>query len=278
MEAEAIDQKQGNKYDRIIKENMESVLPVIIKDVLELDIMSSEEIPDDLQHTKERKPDVLKKVTDRNNQTFVLHLEWQTQNEKDMVYRMAEYALMVQRKYRMPVEQYVIFIGKGGVTMSRTINYKNFKFRYHIIALKDVDYKFFLHSDSPAIKVFSILANFGKDDENVVVKNILEEIETSAGGALERGLYFNQLRILAKLRNLNINLNLTKMIFTDAFIIDNDEHPEIDPYFRIGEVRGIAIGKAEQQKQIAIRMKTLGLELPLIAKVTDLPVEEIETL
>ncbi|GAA3939313.1 hypothetical protein GO495_10640 [Chitinophaga oryziterrae] len=282
MEVEAIDQKQGNRYDRIVKENMESVLPVIIKDVLELDITSSEEIPDDLQHTKERKPDVLKKVTDRNNRTFVLHLEWQSQNEKDMVYRMAEYALMIQRKYRMPVEQYVIFIGRGGVTMSRTINYKNFKYRYHIIALKDVDYKFFLKSDSPAIKVFSILANFGKDDEEVAVKNIVEEVEMSVGGPLERGLYFNQLRVLAKLHNLNVKLNLNKMIFTDAFIIDNDEHPEIDPYFRIGEVRGevrgIAIGKVEQQKQIASKMKTLGLELALISKVTDLSVEEVETL
>jgi hypothetical protein len=277
MEGEAIDQKQGNRYDMIVKENMESLLPVIIKDVLELDITSSEEIPDDLQHTKERKPDVLKKVTDRNNQTFVLHLEWQTHNEKDMVYRMAEYAVMLQRKYRMPVEQYVIFIGKGGVTMSRTINYKNFKYRYHIIALKDVDYKFFLKSDDPAIQVFSILANFGKDDEVAAVKNIIEEVGTSAGGPLARGIYFNQLRVLAKLRNANIKLNLNKMIFLDK-IIEDDEHPETDPYFRIGEIRGIAIGQVEKQKQIASKMKTLGLKSAFISKVTDLPVEEIETL
>jgi hypothetical protein len=256
---------------------MESLLPAIIKDVLELDITSSEEIPDDLQHTKERKPDVLKKVTDRNNQTFVLHLEWQTHNEKDMVYRMAEYAVMLQRKYRMPVEQYVIFIGKGGVTMSRTINYKNFKYRYHIIALKDVDYKFFLKSDDPAIQVFSILANFGKDDEVAAVKNIIEEVGTSAGGPLARGIYFNQLRVFAKLRNANIKLNLNKMIFLDK-IIEDDEHPETDPYFRIGEIRGIAIGQVEKQKQIASKMKTLGLKSAFISKITDLPVEEIETL
>jgi hypothetical protein len=37
----------------------------------------SEELPDDVQHTKERKPDVLKKITDKNGDTFVLHIEWQ---------------------------------------------------------------------------------------------------------------------------------------------------------------------------------------------------------
>jgi hypothetical protein len=36
-------------------------LPVIIKEVLGLYIVTSEELPDDIQHTKERKPDALKK-------------------------------------------------------------------------------------------------------------------------------------------------------------------------------------------------------------------------
>jgi hypothetical protein len=274
MEATAIDQKQGNSYDKVLRENMESVLPVIIKDVLALDITSSEEIPDDLQYTKERKPDVLKKVTDRNNKTFILHLEWQSQNEKNMVYRMAEYAVMLLRKYQIPVEQYVIFIGRGGVTMSHSINYKNFKFHYHIIALKDVDYNFFLHSGDPAIKVFSILGNFGKEDEDVAVRNILEDVKSSVGGPLERGHYFNQLRILVKLRNANVKLNLNKMLSTE-FIYEDEE---LDIFFQRGEIKGEARGEIKSQKQIATRLKALGLELALISQATDMPVEEIEAL
>jgi predicted transposase/invertase (TIGR01784 family) len=119
MKEEVMYPQQGNRYDKILKENMESALPVIIKDVLDLDISDSEEIPDDLQQTNERKPDVLKKVRDQHNNTFVLHIEWQSQNEKDMVYRMAEYAVMPQRKYRIPVKQYVLFIGKGALRCLR---------------------------------------------------------------------------------------------------------------------------------------------------------------
>ena len=101
---------QPGQYDKIIKENLEKTLPVIIRDVLHLDIVQSEELPDDIQHTKERKPDALKKVTGTAGNTYVLHLEFQIADEKEMVYRMAEYFIMLKRKYQMPIKQYVIFL------------------------------------------------------------------------------------------------------------------------------------------------------------------------
>jgi hypothetical protein len=83
-------QAQANQYDKIFRENMEAALPGIIEHLLGLDIVHSEEIPDDIQHTKERKPDLLKKVTDSSGKVFILHLEYQVANENEMVYRMAE--------------------------------------------------------------------------------------------------------------------------------------------------------------------------------------------
>lgn len=103
--------RQANQYDKIFRENMETVLPGIIEHLLKLNIVRREELPDDVQHTKERKPDLLKKVTDANGKTYVLHIEYQAKNDKDMVYRMAEYSIMLQRRYRISVKQYVIFIG-----------------------------------------------------------------------------------------------------------------------------------------------------------------------
>ncbi|WP_285009850.1 hypothetical protein [Pedobacter faecalis] len=85
---------QTSQYDKIIKENLEATLPAIMKDLLHLDIVASEELPDDIQHTKERKPDALKKVTDSAGDIYVLHLEFQVANEVEMVYRMAEYSII----------------------------------------------------------------------------------------------------------------------------------------------------------------------------------------
>src|ERR1700760_2593681 len=104
---------QVNQYDKIFRENLEAALPGLIKKLLGIHAVHTEEIPDDIQHTKERKPDVLKKIADGNGKTFILHIEWQVADESDIIYRMAEYYIMLFRCYRMPVQQYVIYLGKG---------------------------------------------------------------------------------------------------------------------------------------------------------------------
>ena len=96
--------QQGNVYDKIFRENMEAALPGIIACLLNLDIINSIELPDDIQHTKERKPDLLKRVTDTKGKTFVLHVEYQAKSDPEMPYRMAEYSIMLQRKYKLPVK------------------------------------------------------------------------------------------------------------------------------------------------------------------------------
>jgi len=83
--------RQANQYDKIFKENIEAVIPNLMQNILGITAVSSEELPDDIQHTKERKPDVLKKVTDVQGNTFVLQIEFQVVDEPKMVYRMAEY-------------------------------------------------------------------------------------------------------------------------------------------------------------------------------------------
>src|ERR1700749_1088388 len=101
---------QVNQYDKIFRENLEAALPGLIKNLLGIHVVHTEELPDDIQHTKERKPDVLKKVTDKKGETFVLHIEFQVKDEPKMVLRMAEYFIMLLRKYGLPVRQCVIYI------------------------------------------------------------------------------------------------------------------------------------------------------------------------
>jgi len=107
-----------HQYDKILRENLEATLPGIIRNVLGIHVAQAEELPDDLQHTKERHPDVLKKITDEVGKTFILHIEFQVRDEPKMIWRMAEYFVMLSRLYEMEVRQYVIFIGPGTPTMA----------------------------------------------------------------------------------------------------------------------------------------------------------------
>ena len=50
--------RQVNQYDKVLRENIEAALPGLIRNVLNIHAVNTEELPDDIQHTKERKPDM----------------------------------------------------------------------------------------------------------------------------------------------------------------------------------------------------------------------------
>jgi len=263
---------QPNKYDKIFRENIEAALPGIVERVLGLHIVSSEELPDDIQHTKERRPDVLKKVTDDAGRTYVLHIEFQVANEMDMAYRMADYSVMLQWKYRLDVKQYVIFLGRGKSRMPQAIDTENFKFRYNLLALSAINYKTFLKSDKPEEKILAILANFEEDGPVLAIKNIVNDIKAFAEGDFAEDRYFKQLRVLVQIRNLEEQ-------FSDAMeTISKYFKEEKDPFYKRGQVKGRLEGIEENTIQTAIKMKENGLDINLIANITGLSIEEIEKL
>ena len=191
--------------------------------------VDTEELPDDIQHTKERKPDVLKKVTDKSGETFLLHLEFQVKNEPEMVFRMAEYYIMLLRKYARPVRQYVIYIGDGSPTMADHIRSEPMIFKYQLVALSAVDYHLFLRSNNPEEKMLAILADFGDGAPQQIVENIVAQVVTASKGDFAKLRHLQQLRILAQLRKLApSNLEIMDSI-ADLMI------PEIDMFYLFGE-------------------------------------------
>jgi hypothetical protein len=224
---------QASQYDKIIKENLEITLPVIIRDVLGLDIAHSEELPDDIQHTKERKPDALKKITDTAGRTYVLQVEFQIADEREMVYRMAEYSIMLMRRYQLPVKQYVIFLKDTEPTMPTYIGTENHKFSYNLIRIAEANYKLFLKADSPEVKMMGILANFGKEDSYGAIKAIIDQVQSFTKGDFAESRYFRQLRIFVQLRS-GIEQQFEKAMET----VSKFFREEKDFLYRKGEIKG----------------------------------------
>lgn len=135
--------EQSKLYDKIIRENMQEVLPVLVKEILGIDIILRDDLPESLQHTKETVPDQLSKVTDSAGETYILHLEWQSEDDRNMDNRMLSYRVMLRRKYKLPVKQYVIFLAKPKSNMPYTIDEENLKFQYHLIVLQHYNYRVF---------------------------------------------------------------------------------------------------------------------------------------
>ena len=255
---------QANQYDKIFRENIEAALPGLIKNLLHIHAIHTEELPDDVLHTRERKPDVLKKVTNRNGETFVLDIEFQVKHEKEMVYRMAEYYIMMLRKYQLPVWQYVIYIGAGVSAMRDHINSGQLNFKYQLIDLATVDHRLLLRSDIPEEKMLAILANFGSEDSKLVIENIVEQVITSSKGNFSKLRHISQLRILAQLRNL-VPENLEIMDSIANYITE-----ENDILYRRGEKKGIEKGiEKSMEKVVKSLLMHTDFTIAKIASLTD---------
>ena len=74
--------------------------------------------------------------------------------------RMLVYLALLYEKYRLPIKQYVFFIGKGDSRMQSSLLFPNLAFRFNILSLSKVDYETFLNSNKPEEVIFAILTDF----------------------------------------------------------------------------------------------------------------------
>jgi hypothetical protein len=237
--------KETNQYDKVIRENLDITLPVIIRDLLRLDVFLSEGLPDGIQYTKERKADSLRKVTDSSGNTYVLQIEFQVKDEKEMVYRMAEYYVMLLRKYKVPVKQFVIFLSDSNPKMVAYLNTENMKYNFSIIKIADMDYQIFLNSDDPEIKMLAILANFGENDALQVVESIVKGIDSITKNSYDKQRYNEQLRVFVQLRK-----DLEQLLNTAMQSVSTWYKEENDFLYRKGRKLGVIEGKLEEKREV----------------------------
>jgi hypothetical protein len=168
-----------------------------------------------------------------------------------MAYRMAEYLIMLSRRYQLEVRQYVIYIGEGMASMLNELKLGKSYFCYELISFSSIDYRLFLRSDKLEEKMLALLGDFGKDSPQTVITAITRDVLQNTKGELEREQRKNQLRILAQLRTLvSDNIQIMESVSTFFKI-------EKDFLYRIGEKKGME--KGEERKSF-ILVKNLLLE------------------
>ncbi|MDJ1482287.1 hypothetical protein QNI16_17410 [Cytophagaceae bacterium YF14B1] len=245
--------KEGNQYDKIFKENLESVTLALIEKVLQIQIISYEKIKDDLQRTIERKPDQLLKITDQNGSTFLLHLEFQLINEPRMVYRMLEYRGMLERKYELDVLQYVIFLSDQKPDMVTHLVKRDLSFKFNIAPLSSIKYELFLSSGKGDEIVFAILGDFGNTSPQQAARQIYERLRDTSTSQLELDRHLQQLRVLANLRKL------TDYIETMIDSISKYIKEEDDILFKRGERKGKLEGEQKGKTEAILKFLKDGI-------------------
>ncbi len=136
----------------------------------------------------------------------IIHLKFQTADEKNMVDRMYVYHSFLWSKYHLPIKQYVIYIGekKKDLVMVEVLEFEEFTFKYKLINMQDFKFEKFLESSQPEEIMLGILGDFHGITPKKAVKQILDKIYKIAPLPLQFGKYARQLEVLSNLRNFQL--------------------------------------------------------------------------
>ncbi len=221
--------REGNIYDKIVKENIESIIPALMNSVLGFKVLDLTVIKEKLQQTKEKEADVLRIITDPSGGKFILHLEFQVDDYKNMVYRMVDYWGLLKSKYSLPVRQFVIFIGDKEPTMKTVLSEDGNYFQFQLINITQFDYLRFLNSTNPEEIILAVLGDFGNEKPEKALSQIIQRLQETKTDQTTLQKHFRQLRIFAKLRRLDLKFD--DMIHNMAKYMD----VESDPFFIKGQ-------------------------------------------
>jgi hypothetical protein len=232
------------KYDKILKENIESIIPFIIEKILGIDYSKTQVIKDKLQVTVERETDYLCLIVG-NPGHEVLHLEFQTSGSKRMPARMLLYKAILLDKFGLPVRQFVIYLGKSRKPNIPThIASDQLVFSFQLINIRDIPVKVFLESDSPEGVILAVLGEFNQSPAQEVIQQILIRLEELPMDKNRLHKCVVHLRIFSQLRNLQTQT--ANQINIMALKIDIRK----DPFFEKGKAEGIE----EKSRQIVINL------------------------
>ncbi|WP_448528395.1 hypothetical protein [Raineya sp.] len=255
-------------YDKLIKQNIEEIILPLAEKLLNISPKQLEEIPDDLQVTLERRPDFLKKVLHQDSrQDYILHIEFQVEDSEEMLYRMVEYFAILLRKYRLPIKQYVFFIGNREIRkMFSDLQLENFSFAYKIINLQTYSYKLFLNSDIPEEIILAILADFEDKKAEEVTIEILQQIKALSLETFRKEKCVVHLELLANLRNLQ---EVVQNLLEKMALVYNLEN---DLRFKQGLEKGLQKGLFNGVKNMLMQ----GFSMEQIASLLEVSMDFIK--
>ncbi len=243
-----------------MREVFKDIFPAIAQKVLNISSGQYKALPVDLQYTSEREADQLWEVIHGTGQAFGLHCEFQSTNDKQMLSRMLLYYVFLHYQKKLPIRQFVIYVGKDRLQMEHQLQSDSLSYQYQLIDLRSFSYQTFLNSVYSQEVLLAILADFKGEPAELIAEKIIVKLQQLSGGKLELVQRTLQLVRLAVLRNLGETVfNLANQM---SITLDIKE----DTLYQKG------------QEKAALNMLREGFSQEVVARLTELPVERVAQL
>ena len=220
------------KKDIISKEVINTLIIDIAKYIIGIEIKNLTLIDKEFQRVEDRRADVVANVDDE----FILHIEIQNQNDKNMPLRMLRYYTDIKYISKLSIKQYLIYIGKEKLSMKDSISDFDINYKYNIIDMKNIDCEEFIKIDTPDSLVLAILCDFKDKKEQEVINYIIKRLKekTNQNEAMFR-------KYILMLEELSENRNLKEAVKKGEEMLTEINYEKL-PSFELGFERGIQQG------------------------------------
>jgi predicted transposase/invertase (TIGR01784 family) len=207
------------------------------------------------------------------NQDLILHLEFQTDADDEIPFRMIDYRVRAYRKFPTKrMKQIVIYLRKttSKVVHQTAFEIENTLHRFEVIRLWEQPPSIFL--ESVGLYPFASLAQ--TDEPESILLSVAAKIEDIGSSKIQANLTATAF-ILA---GLVLDKNRVKQILRRDNMRESATYQDI---LAEGEEKGKTQGRVEEAKGLVIRqlIRKLGNVSPnLLAKIEALPLERVESL
>ena len=253
----------ANNYDRIFKENIESLLLPLLKKVLGLIPPKLVPIDAKMQMTHESEMDNIRRVVHEEDATldYGLQIEFHIKDEDLRKRNLVHHALFHQIT-GLPLRQIVIYGGGSDDPQHITQNHLltlGLEHRFEVIVLKRIPKEKFIHSNIPEEVVLAILCDFGEDQPEEVVKQILAHLHKICRRSVRLKKYQKQLLILSRLRKMELIVQTQVEAMTIHYDIEIDGLylQGIEKGIQEGIQEGIEEGAALKERQVILAQWSL---------------------
>ena len=270
-----VHKKEGNAFDKIFKEIEESVFMHLVEEHLNIKIKEFRPLKEKMQTTIEREMDFFYEVLTESGEIFILHLEFETKDNPEMLYRNGEYHGMALRRKKMKIRHLVIYLGTDTPKMRTRLKDEEIYTGFELVNVHALNTETLLSSQIPDVVLLAVLSNFPKDNSEAILRLIVRQLKVLSKNKNELSKYFSQLVMLSRLRKIE---DLTIKITEEMPINYNIE---TDYLFLKGIEKGIEKGmtkKDYENKFTFVNNLLLSTELTVdkIAAVSGVSLDFVE--
>lgn len=204
-------------------------------------------------------------------------MEFQTSDDPRMVYRMAEYRAILQRKYEIPVRQFVIYLGTSEPKMRTTLFQEEEIKGFELKDIRKLPVNEVLESDVPEEIVLSILTDYPKADAEAVIGRIIQKLKNVSRDETTFKKSLQQLVTLSRIRKLEQETE--KQVEAMPITYDIETDYLYNKGIEKGIERGILKGIESKTEMFVLRLLSeTDMSNEQIAKLADVGVNFVEEL